>query len=165
MLNRFPARTSRVFPEPRRCLRYASTSAAPLPEATMPMPALPPEILQLLSDDGLIQTVSNAFLHLPELSHTTYAGSVVLLVLALRSTFTLPVNLWQRRRTDRMQQLVMPKMNAWALQAREELRKKCRRQGKSYEEYVAIYNQAVSLMSTTSKIKLKPMLVLPDRPK
>lgn len=156
MFGRLAGRTSFVArPSRLSASRQASTLPEPIPSsstsasssvAEAPEPELPSELLELVSNEGLFRSFSNAFLHAPDLLPNflnSYSVSVVLLVLALRAGFTLPVNLWQRRRSDRMQDIVVPKMEAWALQARETLRARCRKQGKSYEEYVEIYKEAV----------------------
>lgn len=127
--------------------RSLSSNTVPNAVSTSPESPLPQELLELVSNEGFLRTFSNAFLHVPEYLPSvcdSYSVSIVLLVLALRAGFTLPVTLWQRRRSDRLQRVVVPKMEEWAKQARERLRHQCRKQGKSYEEYVEIYNEAVS---------------------
>lgn len=108
---------------------------------------MPPEILDVLSSSGFLRTFSDLFLHMPQSAlcpTSTYASTIILLVLAIRSGVTLPVNLWQRSRSHRLQHEVAPQMESWALKAREELRVKCRRENKSYEEYVDAFKAAVS---------------------
>lgn len=76
-----------------------------------------------------------AILHLPEGTPHAYALAIAITTVLLRSAVTLPITLWQRRRTRRMVQLVAPQ---WA-QLKQTLpisvAKRCRKEGKSYEAY------------------------------
>ncbi|CAD6915672.1 unnamed protein product [Tilletia laevis] len=61
--------------------------------------------------------------------------SLVLLTLTLRSTVTLPVALWQRARSRRMARDVYPIWEQMKKDLPLQVRTKCRRAGKSYEQF------------------------------
>lgn len=84
-------------------------------------------------------------LALPSLSSSlSYTSVIVLLTLVLRSSITLPVTLWQRRRIQRVALKVIPEVKKWQEQAKYQLRAEFRRAGKNYEEYVAVLTRMVS---------------------
>ncbi|EPQ27485.1 uncharacterized protein PFL1_05023 [Pseudozyma flocculosa PF-1] len=64
-----------------------------------------------------------------------HAISIFALAFAVRTVFTLPMTLWQRRRTQRMTELVVPEWTAYKASAPTVVRARCRRAGKSYEEF------------------------------
>lgn len=95
---------------------------------------------------GLLRTSSDAFLELPQiLGGTSYAATIVLVTLLLRSSITLPMIAWQRRRVRRVQELVVPAAKQWMSTAKYALRAEFRKSNKSYEEYVATLNARVGL--------------------
>ncbi|UZJ51934.1 hypothetical protein CBS101457_001254 [Exobasidium rhododendri] len=101
--------------------------------------------------------------HLPELLHLppsahNYAISIVLLTVLLRSVITLPVTLWQRRRTQRMIELVVPKWDLLKKSLPESVAKRSRRQGKSYEAYEKELGKELKtqLRALTTKYKCNP---------
>jgi len=59
---------------------------------------------------GFFTSAAELFLSLPDLLpfHTSYAVSIVLLTLFLRCSITLPLIIWQRKRTKRVGELVVP---------------------------------------------------------
>lgn len=100
---------------------------------------------------GLMHSASNAFLELPHLlGGTSYAATIVLLTLFLRSSITLPMIIWQRRRIRRVQELVVPAAKEWMSSAKYALRAEFRKANKSYEQYVTTLNARVSGCSIPS---------------
>lgn len=63
------------------------------------------------------------------------AISILILTFLLRSTITLPISIWSRSRTRRMVELLLPEWNADKKKLPIQVLKRCRRAGKSYEEY------------------------------
>jgi hypothetical protein len=100
---------------------------------------------------GILSTSADLFLSLPQLfGGAPYALSIVLMTIALRSSITMPLTVWQRRRVRRVQEKVVPAAKKWMAVARYNLRTEFRRAGKGYEEYVAELNKQVSLVSDRS---------------
>lgn len=83
-------------------------------------------------------------LHLPPSTHA-YAISIVLLTVTLRSIVTLPVTLWQRKRTKRMVDHVVPQWQDLKSTLPQMVAKRCRREKKSYEEYEKELKREVGL--------------------
>lgn len=97
------------------------------------------------SQAGLIFQMSDHFLQLPELLHLpSYTSSIVVTTLALRFAFTVPMQIWQRKRTARLKNLVTPEARAFNKTCSLDLRSEYRRLGKNYDEYVAEFNRRVS---------------------
>ncbi|KAE8267959.1 hypothetical protein A4X09_0g4393 [Tilletia walkeri] len=69
------------------------------------------------------------------LSSCPISCSLILITLTLRSTITLPVALWQRARTRRMARDVYPIWEQMKKELPLQVRDKCRRAGKSYDEF------------------------------
>ncbi|KAE8255784.1 hypothetical protein A4X13_0g2909 [Tilletia indica] len=69
------------------------------------------------------------------LSSYPISCSLILITLTLRSTITLPVALWQRARTRRMARDVYPIWEQMKKELPLQVRDKCRRAGKSYDEF------------------------------
>ncbi|GAA5978310.1 hypothetical protein JCM11641_004650 [Rhodosporidiobolus odoratus] len=94
-----------------------------------------------LPDPTFFEPLSAVFLALPPTLSLSYAAFVPLFTLFYRSATTLPITLWQRRRTKRFAEVVMPlvrrKQAEIALQTRDE----CRRAGKTYEEYQKVFKK------------------------
>ncbi|PWN49937.1 hypothetical protein IE53DRAFT_331171 [Violaceomyces palustris] len=98
-------------------IEQASTGAASFLEPLIP-------VIQNLSE----------ILHLGGMTYS-HAISIVLVAFAARATITLPVTLWQRARSRRMVERVLPAWNEIKKTAPYTVRKRCRLAGKSYEEY------------------------------
>ncbi|TIA99375.1 hypothetical protein E3P92_02444 [Wallemia ichthyophaga] len=81
--------------------------------------------------------LAQPFLELP--SHlpwgASYAGVIVACSLALRATITLPLSIWQRRRTARLEHRVKPALDVWAIEQKGVCRRECRAAGLSYDAY------------------------------
>jgi hypothetical protein len=107
----------------------------------------------LLSSDGLpgaiksppfepsiLDPLAQALISLPLPSGVT----IILLTLILRSCFTLPVTLWQRRRLIRNATEVMPRMQEINNRLAGVVAKECRKKGMSYEAYQKELKRQVS---------------------
>lgn len=100
---------------------------------------------------GLLSATSDAFLALPPaLGGISYAATIVIMTIALRSTITLPMIAWQRRRVRRVQELVVPAAKEWMSSAKYALRAEYRKANKGYDQYVAALNVQVSLFAYSS---------------
>lgn len=73
-------------------------------------------------------------LHLPPSAHS-YAISVAILTVVVRSCITLPISLWQRARMKRMEEFVAPRWEQIKKDLPVIVAKRSRREKKSYEEY------------------------------
>jgi hypothetical protein len=117
---------------PSHRTRFQSTLTAPLPES--------------IASSSTLTGLSDLFLKLPELlpGNASYTACIVALCLTLRFGVTLPVAIWQRKRTDRLHKIVGPLMHDWAMNERYALRVRFRPLGKSYEEYQKEFKRLVS---------------------
>ncbi|GAA6038133.1 hypothetical protein JCM8097_007563 [Rhodosporidiobolus ruineniae] len=125
----------------------SSASPAPSPEAP-PLPPAPvkPTLTDLfgptsLPDPTFFEPLSAVFLSLPPSLSLSYATFIPLFTLFYRSTTTLPVTLWQRRRTRRFTDVVLPLVKREQGRIALETRDECRRAGKSYEEYQQVFQK------------------------
>lgn len=66
-----------------------------------------------------------------------HALSIFILAFAVRTAVTLPVTLWQRAKTKKLTEHVLPEWEAMKEQIPLAVRVRCRRAGKSYEEFEA----------------------------
>ncbi|CAO1617883.1 unnamed protein product [Parajaminaea phylloscopi] len=131
-------------------------------------------------DGGILSSLSSVFdgivpyVHqLPELFHLpagtphAYAISIVLATILLRSTITLPGQLWANARTTRMKEQVVPRWNI--LKGKDGLPKlmmqKARREGKSFEEYKtgleSELKAQIRRLLTTYKCRPLPTVLVP----
>ena len=92
----------------------------------------------------LIHAVSEGFLALPGVLHLSYATSIVLVTLVLRSSITLPLTFWQRRRVRRIGEKVVPELKSWMSRAKYTLRTEYRKRNMPYDAYVKELNRRVS---------------------
>lgn len=118
--------------------------------ATAAAPATPvkPSLLDLvaptsLPDPTFFEPVSAVFLSLPPALSLSYAAFIPLFTLFYRSTTTLPVVLWQRKRTRKFTDVVLPLLRREQGRIALETRDECRRAGKSYEEYQKVFQKKV----------------------
>lgn len=98
-----------------------------------------------LPDPTFFEPASAVLLSLPPSLGISYALFIPLLTLVIRGTFTLPLTLWQRARTRRFADVVMPLLRREQSRISFETRAECRRAGKSFEEYQETYKKRVSL--------------------
>lgn len=97
--------------------------------------------------DSWVPTIHNLAdtLHLSgPYAHTL---SVVVLAFAVRTIVTLPLTLWQRGKTRKLVNLVLPEWNRLKVQIPIDVRARCRRSGKSYEEFLTEVKKEVSARS------------------
>jgi len=136
----------RSAPFCRSAIRYIPPSAIAA-RAFSVKSLLPTELLQTIDQhNGVINTLSDAFLHLPQ--HLPFDGSytstIIFVTVCLRLSFTVPMQVWQRKRTARLKNIVAPALKAFSKKCAIDLRSEYRRAGKGYEEYVAKYKRRVS---------------------
>lgn len=65
----------------------------------------------------------------------SYALSIVVLTIAIRSTVTVPFTIWQRKRMRRMRELINPEMKAANELLAVKVAKESRAKGLDYEQY------------------------------
>ncbi|KAL8292915.1 hypothetical protein RQP46_000609 [Phenoliferia psychrophenolica] len=99
-------------------------------------PDLPP---LLAHTPTLLEPLSAALLALPPSLGLSYALFLPLATILLRTTTTLPIMLWQRKRTRKFAEVVMPLIRQAQQTASLEVRDESRRKGKSYEEYLSAF--------------------------
>lgn len=128
-----------------------STSPSPAPSATPQYDLTEAALEQLVPDGGdtsssIIRTLADAFLSLHDRlpGSISYSALIVLLTLVLRSSITLPLTVWSRRRVRRVAELVVPRVKAWSARAKYALRAEYRKENRSYEDYVKELNARVS---------------------
>lgn len=92
----------------------------------------------------LFEPLSSLFLSISPILGLSYALCIPLFSLALRLTTSLPLALWQRRRTQRFAENVVPKIKLAQEIAANEVRDQSRRAGKSYQEYQEAFKKRVS---------------------
>ncbi|KAN0065617.1 hypothetical protein ACQY0O_000743 [Thecaphora frezii] len=135
-------RSSRGFASssPRPQASEASTSATSTASAALADPASSSASSSAeLASSTFLDPLVPALHSLAETLHITgpssHALSIVVLAFAVRTVFTLPMTIWQRRRTLRMTELVVPEWTAYKEKAPNVVRARCRKAGKSYEEF------------------------------
>ncbi|GAA5856153.1 hypothetical protein JCM8547_003006 [Rhodosporidiobolus lusitaniae] len=150
-------------------LRTSSSSSSP-PEPTASAASTPPAKPVLselfgptsLPDPTFFEPLSALFLSLPPAVSLSYATSIPLFTLLYRSTTTLPITLWQRRRTRRFAEVVMPLLKKEQGRIALETRDECRRAGKSYEEYQEVFKKKAkkAAYALARKYRCSPRLTL-----
>ncbi|GAA6025553.1 hypothetical protein JCM11491_000053 [Sporobolomyces phaffii] len=120
----------------------------------------PPPPVSSIPDPTFLEPLSAAFLSLPPAWAVSYAAAIPLLTVVYRTCTTLPVVLWQRRRTHRFATLVLPRLRRDQARLALETRDECRRAGKSYPEYQHAKKLAYAL-ATEFKCSPRVTLVLP----
>ena len=97
-----------------------------------------------LPDPTFFEPASAVLLSLAPTLGISYALLIPLLTLAIRGSLTLPLTLWQRARTRKFADVVMPLLRKEQTRISFETRNECRRAGKSFEEYQEVYKKRVS---------------------
>ncbi|GAA6009681.1 membrane insertase COX18 [Rhodotorula paludigena] len=125
---------------------WPGTKSADAATATAPATPVKPSLLDLvaptsLPDPTFFEPVSAVFLSLPPSLSLSYAAFIPLFTLFYRSTTTLPVVLWQRKRTRKFTDVVLPLLRREQGRIALETRDECRRAGKSYEEYQKVFQK------------------------
>ena len=77
----------------------------------------------------------------------SYGLTIIVLALLLRSTITLPVTLWQRRRYARLKELAEPQVQQFNQKIATELVGECRRRGLSHEAYRSMVKEKVKFIN------------------
>ncbi|GAA5913795.1 hypothetical protein JCM6882_007701 [Rhodosporidiobolus microsporus] len=124
----------------------SSSSPAPVADAALSSPPVKPTLSDLFSptalpDPTFFEPLSAIFLSLPPTLHLSYAAFIPLFTILYRSTTTLPITLWQRRRTRRFAEEVLPLVRKEQGRIALETRDECRRAGKSFEEYQKVFEK------------------------
>jgi hypothetical protein len=100
---------------------------------------------RLAPSEGIISSAADIFLDIP--NHlpfpATYASLIVIATVLLRLTTTLPLSIWQRRRTRRMEQFVVPELLAVSESVQREHYDLAKRQGKTFAQFKAAVTLAV----------------------
>lgn len=92
------------------------------------------------------QPLSSILLSSPPSIGLSYAMFLPLFTLGLRGALTLPLMLWQRGRTRKFADVVMPEIRKAQEKARFDVRAECRRAGKSFEQYQEAFKIRVRLL-------------------
>ncbi|KIR82074.1 hypothetical protein I306_00945 [Cryptococcus gattii EJB2] len=128
---------------PNQLRLLSSASAAPAAVETrlaspadLPLEPLHEPLLQPASTflDPLVHPLSDALLSIPH--PLGYGTTLILLTLIVRTAFTLPVSLWQKKRAKKMQSIIAPEMKAINEHLAETVAKECRKKGVGYAEYL-----------------------------
>lgn len=128
----------------------SSSSTPPSPSDELPLDPIKPSLSDFLPPASVpastyLEPLSTLFLSLPPSLSLSYATFIPLFTLLYRSSTTLPVVLWQRRRTRRFTEKVIPLLKKEQGQLALTTRDECRRLGKSFEEYQKVFQTRVSL--------------------
>ncbi len=110
----------------------SSSSSSILPKLAFGIP-----VLSSLPEFPSLTTLSEfLLLHpLPTPSGPSYAITIILVTLLVRTTTTLPTTLWSRARGRRLREEVKPKMEIVNARLAIEVMKECRRAGLGYDTY------------------------------
>lgn len=76
--------------------------------------------------------------------YPTYTSTIILLTIAFRTGFTLPVSIWAQGRMNRMREIVRPEMQRVNARLAVEVAKESRRKGVGYDEYKKELKRQVS---------------------
>ncbi|ORY83517.1 hypothetical protein BCR35DRAFT_331167 [Leucosporidium creatinivorum] len=146
--------------------------SAPTPEASSSAsPTLtPPSLTELtaplhLPSPTFFDSASTILLSLPPSLGLSYVAFIPLVTLLIRGGSTLPLTLWQRKRTRRYQEKVLPEIRKRQEILALEVRDSCRRAGKSFEEYKKEYakraKKEASIIARRYSASPMPTLLLP----
>lgn len=142
---------SRSFSLSPSKLAPSSTLDSALPPTPTPSPPLllhsaPPDLLH----STFFEPASNILLALPPTLGLSYAAFIPIATIAIRLCTTLPITLWQRRRTRRLVEKVMPLVREGQRKLSLECRDECRRKGMSFEQYQEVFKKRVSIQNIYS---------------
>ncbi|TIB70527.1 hypothetical protein E3Q16_03030 [Wallemia mellicola] len=107
------------------------------------------------------------FLEIPNILPFTpaYATTIVLLSLGLRAGITLPLSIWQRKRTYRLEHHVKPALDVWAIENKDKCRRDCKAAGMSYEaytkEWTRMYKSQRRALAKAHKCSVLPTIITP----
>lgn len=130
----------------RRSFASSSVSRAPEPVASSVASISSSADSALSILDPLLPILHSIPSYLPSTLVGAYPHtiSLILLTIAVRASFTLPATLWQRARTARMNNLVVPEWQAWKARLPPKVARQCKREKKSYAEYKEELQKQVS---------------------
>lgn len=134
------SRSFSLWPSAKETLIEPTPAPAPAASPPLLLHSAPPAVL----DATYLEPLSNVLLSLPPSLGLSYAAFIPIATILLRTTTTLPITLWQRRRTRRLVDEVMPLVRDAQARLSLTTRDECRRAGKSFEEYQAIFKKRVS---------------------
>lgn len=128
-------------------------------QSTTPLPPNPAPPLLLHSapstilNPTLFEPASNILLAVPPSLGLSYAAFIPIATIVIRLCTTLPITLWQRQRTRRLVEVVMPLVRDGQRKLSFECRDECRRKGMSFEEYQDVFKKRVSTQSTCIQVR------------
>ncbi|GAA5942772.1 membrane insertase COX18 [Sporobolomyces koalae] len=158
MILRSPLHSVRrlVVTQPRRAFSAAVPRRAPLGPDSAQVP------LDAALEPTLLEPLSSVFLAVPPALAVSYAVFIPLVTVLYRSVTTLPVVLWQRRRTRRFLDLVLPRLRPRQQQIALLTRDECRRANRSYPEYLKLYKQRAKDVARelTRQYRCTPLVTL-----
>ena len=113
-------------------------------------------------------TLSQLLLDLP--SHLpfqpSYTTTIVSVSLFFRFSITLPLSIWQRNRTYRLQHVVKPQLDIWAIDNKDVCRRNCKQKGYSYEQYTKewskLYKSKRKELGKINNCSILPTILLPS---
>ncbi|KAK8865768.1 hypothetical protein IAR55_000915 [Kwoniella newhampshirensis] len=113
-----------------------STSTSALNSLDSILPSVPADDPVPVSSflDPIVNPLSDLLLNIPH--PLGYGTTIILLTLIVRTTFTLPISIWQRKRALRAQRLVQPELKAINERLAISLKEECRKKGASYNQYL-----------------------------
>ncbi|WWC58520.1 uncharacterized protein I303_101063 [Kwoniella dejecticola CBS 10117] len=83
--------------------------------------------------DFIVHPLSDGLMDIPH--PWGYGVSIIFLTLVVRSVFTLPISLWQRKRSLRVKNLVQPELKVINERLAQSVMIDCRKRGVGYEQY------------------------------
>lgn len=144
--------TSKPYPLSRQNSQWTSSSSSDTSSSSSFLLDTPPTdfvdsstIFETITHEPtLFEPISTTLLSIPPSLALSYAVGIPLLTLLIRTTTTLPLTLWQRSRTRKFEEVVMPLIQRAQVISEIEVRAECRKANKTYEEYQAIHKIRVS---------------------
>lgn len=102
--------------------------------------ALPVEVSEALLEPTFFTPISDALLSLS----SNYVALIPLYTIAFRLLTTLPVTIWQRRRTRKFSEDIVPIIKLQQATTERRVREECRQRRASFEEYQKEFKKRVS---------------------
>ncbi|WVQ97178.1 hypothetical protein IAU59_004288 [Kwoniella sp. CBS 9459] len=101
--------------------------------------------------DPIIDPLASFLLSLPH--PFGYGATIIILTLLVRTVFTLPISLWQRKRALKARRLVDPKMKIINEQLAKSLVAESRKKGLTYDQYILeLRRQLAKAQSTLHRL-------------
>ncbi|WVF70819.1 hypothetical protein IAT40_005613 [Kwoniella sp. CBS 6097] len=139
--------------EPPMSLSHPQSSLSPTDDLVAATASATDDALTPISTifDPLIDPLSSFLLSLPH--PFGYGTTIIVLTLLVRTVFTLPVSLWQRKRAMKARRLVDPQMKIINAQLAESLVAESRKKGLTYKQYVLeLRRQLAEAQSTLHRL-------------